>query len=156
MSPLTARTLRRANTGSGLSVSCAVSATCPLTSWRTDAERATSRVDPALIMTPLGMLLVERKSGSDIPTRLAASAGFMFAGARQAVQVESCEFPCASRLALKIAALSHGNRIWGVPAASITGRLSEGLSALKSSSFTSASLAVSATSMSRVMATSWK
>ena len=47
-------------------------------------------------------------------------------------------------------ALSQGSRICGVPAARITGRFSCGLSALKSSSSMSASLAASAVSMSRV------
>jgi hypothetical protein len=62
----------------------------------------------------------------------------------------------ARRFATKVAALSQGSKISGVPAARITGRLSEGFSALKSSTSTSARRAASATSMSRVIVTVWK
>ena len=50
-------------------------------------------------------------------------------------------------------ALSHGSKIWGVPAARITGRLMAGLRALKSSKETPANLAATSTSISRSMGT---
>jgi hypothetical protein len=80
----------------------------------------------------------------------------MVDGAVQAVQLAYWPAVWASKLRLNTVALSQGSRICGVPAARITGRLAEGFSALKSSSFTSARRAASSTSMSRVMSTVWK
>ena len=65
------------------------SATWMATSCSREAARGTSSVEPALISMLWGMPLTARKSFSFMPTRLAASAGFIVAGAIQAVQLAS-------------------------------------------------------------------
>ena len=133
-----------------------MSATWTVTSCSTRMLLGTSSVEPVVITTRGGMLLMARNSASLMPVRLAASAGFMVDGAIQTVQLARRPLFCASRLRWNTAALSHGSKICGVPAARMTGRLTDGFRALKSSSDTSASLAASATSMSRLMLTVWK
>ena len=87
---------------------------------------------------------------------LLASEAFMVFGTVHAVQLASGLLACSSKRRKNLSALSQGNKISGVPAAKMTGRLMEGLSALKSSMLTPAKLAASFTSMSRVMLTDLK
>jgi len=64
-----------------------------------------------------------RRSASLMPTRCAASATLMVVGTDHTVQLAYWPSRRASRLRWKTLALSQGSRIWGVPAARITGRL---------------------------------
>ncbi len=83
-----------------------------------------------------------------MPTREAACATVMVLGTTQAVQLASGPVWVVS-LFWKITALSQGSRMLGVPEAITTGCFSDGLSARKSASLTSARRAITATSMSR-------
>ena len=94
-----------------------------------------------------------RSSVSVMLTNLLASETFMVLGTVHAVQLAKGLLACSSRRFKNLSALSQGNKISGVPAAKMTGRLIEGLSALKSSKLMPAKLAANLTSMSRVMLT---
>ena len=102
---------------------------------------------------PRGMLFISRKSSSSMPKRLATAREGRVSVATQAVHDASEPGAALARFCLKVSALFHGSRICGVPAAKITGLRCDGLSALKSSTRTSASRAATSTSMSCVMST---
>ena len=153
VSPFKTLTMMRRNTTSGAKESCALSAKCSVTSLSKDPCRATSKVEPCLSCMPLGIGLTLLSSASVMLTNLLASETFMVLGTDQAVQLAKGLLACSSSRRRNLSALSQGSKISGVPAAKMTGRLMDGLSALKSFKLMPAKLAANLTSMSRVMLT---
>ena len=122
VSRLPARTVARRVTISGVRAICPLSARWAETSWRVVVVRGTISADPALISMRGGMLLRLRRSFSLMPVRWEASATLMVVGTVHTVQLAYCPWFLASRLRWNTRALSHGSRIWGVPAAKMVGR----------------------------------
>ncbi|MNM85040.1 hypothetical protein D3C81_971460 [compost metagenome] len=98
------------------------------------------------------MRLISRSVSASTLSRAASASTRSRLSTVTAVQLDSPP-RYVLRLYWKRSALSNGSRICGLAAPRITGRLNEGFSALNSSSGMLASLAASATSMSREVVT---